>query len=101
MTTRYAWFLICSECGEPIQQLDMIQYIGYNYGTDGHLVKTREEAYSDMALFHLALLKEAAECDKQIDYTRGGFWGSERPFNNVKQEITYLLKNTRLIELQF
>ena len=44
MTTRYAWFLICSECGEPICQFDMIQYIGYNYGTDGHLAKTREEA---------------------------------------------------------
>lgn len=101
MTTRYAWFLICSECGEPIRQFDMVQYIGYNYGTDGHLAKTREEACSDMTLFHLALLKEAAECDEPIDYTRGGFWGSERPFNNVKQEVIYLLKNTRLIELQF
>lgn len=100
MTTRYAWFLICSECGEPICQFDMIQYIGYNYGTDGHLAKTREEAYRDMTLFHSALLNEA-ECDKSIDYTRGGFWGSERPFNNVKQEVIYLRKNTRLIELHF
>lgn len=100
MTTRYAWFLICSECGEPICQFDMIQYIGYNYGTDGHLAKTREEARRDMMLFHSALLNEA-ECDKSIDYTRGGFWGSERPFNNVKQEVIYLLKNTRLIELHF
>lgn len=100
MTTRYAWFFVCSECGEPTNQFDMIQYIGYNYGTDGHLFKTREEACHDMVLFHSALLNEA-ECDKSIDYTRGGFWGSERPFDNVKQEITYLLKNTRLIELHF
>ena len=100
MTTRYAWFLICSECGEPIRQFDMIQYIGYNYGTDGHLAKTREEACHDMMLFHSALLKETKN-NNEIDYTRGGFWGPERPFDNVKQEVIYLLKNTRLIELHF
>ena len=88
----YQFFWVCAECDEPVQTLNMCEYLGHNPGVSGHVFLAIDVAMRRWSLFleHVLLYGSA----------KGSYWKGTPPFASREEEVKYLKDRIRLFKVE-